>query len=62
LFIETVAPNVYEIKILIDFGSGLYTTINSFLIVNGEIIDMLWDWETYKFNENYNDKVYSYRK
>ena len=51
LYVNKLNEGIYEIKWSIDYGSGLLTLINSWVISEGKIVDQLWKNDM--FNESY---------
>jgi len=56
LFVRELTDNRFEVKLSIDFGSGVYTTINAYLIAGGQVMDSLWD-ENGNFNDSFWDNA-----
>lgn len=62
LYGEEISKNTYVIRIAKDFGSGLLTNINAFLVVGGKVVDSLIDKDTGNTNDDFWKKVEKYRQ
>lgn len=60
LYANEIKPNVYVVKLAKDFGSGLLTNVDAFLVDNGKIVDSLMGQKT-GVNSNFWHNVDTYR-